>query len=108
MTTPGGQPAPATQAPAPAAAADAAPVKPRASTLIQIEKLKTYYPIRAGLLRRVVANVRAVDDVSFDIRRGEVFGLVGESGCGKTTLVGPFSASSARRPVRPGSTGSTC
>ncbi len=86
MTTPGGQPAPATQAPAPAAAADAAPVKPRASTLIQIEKLKTYYPIRAGLLRRVVANVRAVDDVSFDIRRGEVFGLVGESGCGKTTL----------------------
>jgi oligopeptide/dipeptide ABC transporter ATP-binding protein len=55
-------------------------------TLINIERLKTYYPIRAGILRRVVGNVRAVDDVSFDIRRGEVFGLVGESGCGKTTL----------------------
>ena len=55
-------------------------------TLVSIRNLKTYYPIRAGILRRVVGNVRAVDDVSFDIRRGEVFGLVGESGCGKTTL----------------------
>jgi len=55
-------------------------------TLISIHNLKTYYPIRAGILRRVVGNVRAVDDVSFDIRRGEIFGLVGESGCGKTTL----------------------
>ncbi len=55
-------------------------------TLIKIENLKTYYPIRAGILRRVVGNVRAVDDVSFEIRRGEIFGLVGESGCGKTTL----------------------
>ena len=55
-------------------------------TLLRIEDLQTYYPIRAGLLRRVVGNVRAVDGVTFDIRRGEVFGLVGESGCGKTTL----------------------
>ncbi len=54
--------------------------------LIEIEDLKTYYPIRAGILRRVLANVRAVDGVSFEIRRGEIFGLVGESGCGKTTL----------------------
>ena len=55
-------------------------------TLVAIHDLKTYYPIRAGILRRVVGNVRAVDGVSFDIRRGEIFGLVGESGCGKTTL----------------------
>jgi peptide/nickel transport system ATP-binding protein len=54
--------------------------------LVQIRDLKTYFPIKAGILRRVVGNVHAVDDVSFDIRRGEVYGLVGESGCGKTTL----------------------
>jgi len=54
--------------------------------LIEIANLKTYYPIYGGFLRRVQGSVRAVDDVSFDIRRGEVFGLVGESGCGKTTL----------------------
>jgi oligopeptide/dipeptide ABC transporter ATP-binding protein len=55
-------------------------------TLLEIRNLKTYFPIRAGLLRRVIGHVKAVDDVSFEIRRGEIFGLVGESGCGKTTL----------------------
>ncbi len=54
--------------------------------LVQIDDLKTHYPIRAGILRRVLGQVHAVDGVTFDIRRGEVFGLVGESGCGKTTL----------------------
>jgi ABC-type glutathione transport system ATPase component len=72
-------------------AATARPDGERASeegdqTLLRIEGLQTYYPIRAGILRRVVGNVRAVDGVDFDIKRGEVFGLVGESGCGKTTL----------------------
>ncbi len=57
-----------------------------APPLIEIEHLKTYYPIRSGIIRRTVGHVRAVDDVSFEIRKGEVFGLVGESGCGKTTL----------------------
>jgi oligopeptide/dipeptide ABC transporter ATP-binding protein len=55
-------------------------------SLVRIEGLRTYYPIRAGILRRIVGNVQAVDGVTFDIKKGEVFGLVGESGCGKTTL----------------------
>jgi oligopeptide/dipeptide ABC transporter ATP-binding protein len=69
----------------PSSAVEAAPVTVR-PPLIEIEDLKTYYPIRAGILRRVMAHVKAVDGVSFEIRRGEIFGLVGESGCGKTTL----------------------
>ena len=53
--------------------------------LLEVNGLKKFYPIRRGFLRKVVGNVRAVDDVSFDIRRGETLALVGESGCGKTT-----------------------
>jgi oligopeptide/dipeptide ABC transporter ATP-binding protein len=59
---------------------------PAAEPLISIKNLVKYYPIYGGLLRRKIGDVKAVDDVTFDIGRGEVFGLVGESGCGKSTL----------------------
>ena len=54
--------------------------------LLQVDDLKTHFPVRRGLLQRVVDHVRAVDGVSFSINRGETLGLVGESGCGKTTV----------------------
>jgi len=54
--------------------------------LVQINHLVKYFPVRGGLLQRVVGWVKAVDDVSFTIREGETVGLVGESGCGKTTV----------------------
>ncbi len=54
--------------------------------LIEVEDLKKYYPITAGLLSRHVADVKAVDGVSFYIMEGEILGLVGESGCGKSSL----------------------
>ncbi len=54
--------------------------------LVEIQNLVKYFPVRGGLLQRVVAYVQAVEDVSFAIREGETFGLVGESGCGKTTV----------------------
>ena len=53
--------------------------------LLEVRDLKMHFPIRRGLLRRVVGYVKAVDGVNFFIRRGETLGLVGESGCGKTT-----------------------
>ena len=54
--------------------------------LLVIEGLKTHFPIKTGLLQRIVGYIKAVDDVSFSIDRGQTFGLVGESGCGKTTV----------------------
>jgi peptide/nickel transport system ATP-binding protein/oligopeptide transport system ATP-binding protein len=54
--------------------------------LVQVKNLVKYFPVRGGLLQRVVAWVQAVDDVSFTIKAGETLGMVGESGCGKTTI----------------------
>jgi len=55
-------------------------------TLIDIQNLQVYFPIRSGLFQRQTGVVKAVDDVSLTIHKGETVGLVGESGCGKTTI----------------------
>ena len=54
--------------------------------ILEVKNLKTYYPVRGGFLQRKVADVKAVDNISFAIKSGETFGLVGESGCGKSTV----------------------
>jgi peptide/nickel transport system ATP-binding protein/oligopeptide transport system ATP-binding protein len=58
----------------------------KGDVLVEVDNLVKYFPVRAGLLQRVVNHVKAVDDVSFFVKKGETLGLVGESGCGKTTV----------------------
>jgi oligopeptide/dipeptide ABC transporter ATP-binding protein len=65
---------------------DSATVTAAEPALLEVRNLKTYFPVRSGLRQRRTAWIKAVDDVSFEIAPGETFGLVGESGCGKTTL----------------------
>ena len=54
--------------------------------ILEVKNLKKYYPIKAGMFGKVMGNVKAVDGVSFKIKRGQTMGLVGESGCGKSTI----------------------
>jgi peptide/nickel transport system ATP-binding protein len=58
----------------------------QSDVILEVEDLKMYFPVTRGLLRRKVADVKAVDGVNFNLRRNETLGLVGESGCGKTTI----------------------
>lgn len=63
-----------------------APVPHNAKTVLDVEKLKIWFPIKRGILRRTVGHVKAVNEASFTIREGETLGIVGESGSGKTTI----------------------
>lgn len=63
-----------------------APVTNSTSPLLSVRDLKTHFPVKRGILQRTVDHVKAVDGVSFDLAPGETLGLVGESGCGKTTV----------------------
>lgn len=62
------------------------PSKPGDRPILEVRDLRTWFPVRRGFLQRTVAHVKAIDGVSFHIKRGETLGLVGESGCGKTTV----------------------
>ena len=62
------------------------PANTDGEVLVDVRGLKMYFPVTSGMLfQRTVANIKAVDGVSFTVRKGETLGLVGESGCGKTT-----------------------
>ncbi len=77
--------APTTPYATPAGSAAEVPAR-SGEPLVEVRNLKTYFPIKKGVFARTVGHVKAVDDVSFDIAAGKTLGLVGESGCGKTTV----------------------
>jgi peptide/nickel transport system ATP-binding protein len=82
----GDVPRPAELSSAPVSEPIAAPMPNAAEPLLQVQNLQVYFPLRKGFFRRATDYVRAVDNVSFTLYPGETIGLVGESGCGKTTL----------------------
>ena len=66
---------------------DFTPIEPDPQYILQVNALRKWFPIKDGMIQKVVGHVKAVDGVTFNLKRGTTMGLVGESGCGKTTTM---------------------